>query len=94
MHELPYHVVLDPIQQACEMWLPVVPVSFGDVPEMYQPNREGRKAAEVEAGCWKPRKAEGVWWRENREQRGKIGDWRLLQGGIRRELGARKAEGM
>ena len=33
------------------MWLPVVPVSFGCVPEMCQANGDGRKAAELEAGC-------------------------------------------
>lgn len=36
-----------------------MPVSFGGVPELYQANGYGRKAAELEAGYWKPRKAEG-----------------------------------
>ena len=51
--------MLDPIQQACKMWLRVVPVSFGCVPEMYQANGKGRKAAELEVRCCNLRKAEG-----------------------------------
>ncbi len=83
--------MLDPIQLACKMRLPGVSVSFGCVPKMYQASGNGRKAAEFEAESWKARRGYGS---GGQCIVGNGKDWRLLQGGIRGELGATKGEAM